>query len=317
MPFTFSKVQKLVSIFVIISFFLLLAVFIFVLKGNKFFTKKIKYHTFFNQTYGLSSGSPLKYKGIIVGKVTGIKLTSQYKILLDFNVYEEYRSLFREQTVLKVSSGLIGAATLSVQPDIDKTHEIRPPNSLIYSSDMEEGKKILNRDIKKVEKGEDLTAKANQVLDMIADMKPKLYSILDKLDTTLDSFKGTASDFKQISGSLKGEGKTELSDKVFLILENLNKSTKKLDVLVSKINNPDNTIGKILNDKKELYDKIDKILENLNYIIYNFNNLPSDIRDILNMTKENLVQLKYVLENVPLIPKKSLIQNVTVTSENR
>lgn len=317
MPFTFSKVQKLVSIFVIFSFFLLLAISIFILKGNKLFVKKIKYHTFFNQTYGLSSGSPLKYKGLEIGKVTGIKLTKQNKILLDFNVYEEYRSLFREETVLKVSSGLIGSATLAVQPDLDKTHSIRPENSLIFSSDMEAGIKILNRNIKKVEKGEDITAKASQVLDMIADMKPKIYSILDKLNKTLDTFNGTALDLKEVSSSLKGEGETELANKIFLILDNLNTTTQKANSLISKFSSPDNSIGKFLSDKQELYNKIDKILDNLNYLLNNFQDLPDEIKDILDMTKENLVQLKYVLENVPLIPKKSEVQNITITSENR
>jgi len=81
MPFTFNKFQKAVALFIVIGISLILVVLIFIIKGNNLFEKKVYYYTFLNQTYGLSSGSQIKYKGILIGKVKKLNLTKIDQVL--------------------------------------------------------------------------------------------------------------------------------------------------------------------------------------------------------------------------------------------
>ena len=49
--------------------------------------------------------------------------------------------------------------------------------------------------------------------------------------------------------------------------------------------------------------QIDTVLEKIDKISTNLQDLPEEIQEILILLKQNLIQLKYVLENIPLIPK--------------
>jgi|GEM_PF-952972 phospholipid/cholesterol/gamma-HCH transport system substrate-binding protein len=303
MPFTFNKFQKAVALFIVIGISLILVVLIFIIKGNNLFEKKVYYYTFLNQTYGLSSGSQIKYKGILIGKVKKLNLTKIDQVYVEFYIFEGYNYLMKKDSVLKVSSGFLGGGGLTIFVG-KKDNAI--PNSLIYSSDMEEGMHILASEMT-VQKGGDLTDKAQQVLDMILEMKPVIYR-------TLVNINDITKDIKTITGSLKGDDKSKVGDEIFNVINSINLSLKKIDSSIDKINSilnsKNNSIGSILNDENELYNSIMKSISSLNISISNinslltkFSNTPDDLKKIMMMLQENLIQLKYVLENLPLIPK--------------
>ncbi|MCX8058380.1 MAG: MlaD family protein [Spirochaetes bacterium] len=322
MPFTFNRFQKGVAIFIVFGFFLFLLILIFILKGNNIFEKKIKYFTYFQQTYGLSSGSQIKYKGLNIGKIISLKLDNNDNILVNFVIYKNYNYLIRKDTVLKISSALLGGGGLTVIPG--KGEEVEP-GSLVFSSDMQEGMNILAQNAT-VQKSGDLTVQAQQVLDMILEMKPVIYK-------TLVNINNITSDVKSITGSLKGGEDSKLGKEIFNILSSINNiinsvnsSVKSLNDIVYKLNSTlnskDNSIGSILNDDNRLYNSVKSTLDtlnssisNINNLISKFNNLPEDLKKIIVLLQENLIQLKYVLENLPLIPKsetKSSSSNINV-----
>lgn len=303
MPFTFNKFQKAVAIFIVLGFFFLLLVIIFILKGNNFFEKKVNYYTYFSQTYGLSSGTYIKYKGINVGKIKSLFLDTNDQIKVYFVIFKDYNYLMKKDTVVKVSSGLLGGGGLTIIPG---KGEDAVENALIYSTDMSEGMNILATNMP-VSKGNDLTIQAQQVLEMILDMKPVIYKTLVNLNNiTLD--------VKSITGSLKGDENSKVGNELFIILNSVKDLTKNINDTVMKLNytlnSKDNTIGSILNDENKLYnsiktsiDSLNSSINNINVLLSKFNNLPDDLKKTISLLQENLIQLKYVLENLPLIPK--------------
>ncbi len=309
MPFVFSKYQKMAAFFIIFGLILLIAVMFFIAKGNRTFEKKGHFYTFFEDSKGIYVGSQIKFKGFVVGKVTKVTLLKDYRTRVDFVIYKEYLNLIRYDTVIKMSASLLGSSGLTISFIQSQNSLLLPNNSEVLSSDMKEGQDILIKISENLPKQDDLTAKATQVLDMIIDLKPLIYTILLNLrDTTIE--------LKVLATSLNGKGDSETAKQLFVILNKVNST---IDLLYPTLENfkevsvdakelttkLKNDLPKITSDINNLTLKLDKLLVDIKY-------LPDDLKEILELAKKNLIQLKYVLENLPLIPKNSSTTSTTV-----
>jgi len=261
MPFTFKGAQKAVSTFIIVGIFLFIAVLFLVGKGSDLFTLKDYYLTILDDGYGLTSGSPIKYKSINIGKIKDLKLTEDNHIRLTVWFNSEYRYLIRQASVLKVQSSIIGSSLVLV-PTADTNSEQLLAGSLILSSDMEEGRKILeviaeNTPIKK----DDLNAMAQKILNNIDNMQPVI--------------NGTLNNVKSIT--------TEIRD------------------ILSNINSSDTSIGALIRDKNVLSTRIDNMMDSLDSTLKSLKTAtdrPDDIKSIVILLKENLIELKGALSGI-------------------
>lgn len=311
MPFVFSKTQKFAAFFIIFGIILLIAIFAFIIKGNRTFEKKGHYYTFFEDSKGISVGSTIKYKGFSIGKVTKVKLLKDYRTRIDFIIYKEYLELMRYDTVIKMSSSLLGSLGLAINFLASEKALTLPNNSEVLSSDMPLGQDILYKISENLPKQDDLTAKAGQVIDMILELRPVI-------NLTLLNLRDTTYELKILASSLNGKGDSETAKKIFALLDKVNSTLELLyptlanlkDVsidakdITSKLKGD---LSKIVTDLNGITFKIDKLLTGLN-------NLPQDLKEILELAKQNLVQLKYVLENIPLIPKNTSTPTTTSSS---
>lgn len=308
MPFVFSKSQKLAAFFIIFGLILLIAIFAFIIKGNRTFERKGHYYTFFEDSKGITVGSSIKYKGFNIGKVTKVKLLSDYRTRVDFIVYKEYINLFRYDTVIKMSSSLLGSSGLSISFLTNSKALILPDKSEVLSSDMPLGQDILYKISENLPKQDDLTAKASQVIDMILELKPII-------NLTLINLRDTTYELKELTSSLNEGGNSETAKKLFSLLDKVNSimdlltptlaNFKDISIDAKNITTKLNAdLPKILSDLSSIEYKIDKLLNGIE-------DLPEDIKELLELAKQNLIQLKYVIENIPLVPKNTSTTGTT------
>ncbi len=262
MPFTFKSAQKAVAAFLLIGVFLFIAVLILIGKGSDLFTIKDYYITEFDEGYGLASGSAIRYKSIVIGKVRDLKLTSEDVIRVTVWFNSEYRYLIKQDSVLKVQSSIIGTSYLILVPSIDPKSMPLLPGSLILSSDMPEGRRLMEKlaGLTPVKK-DDLNAMAQKILGNI-----------DRLEPVINSS-----------------------------MYNLKSITAEVRDILSNINSEDTSIGAILKDKKGLYNKIDSMMASLDSVLKSVKTAtdrPEDLRSIVILLRENLVELKSTLSGV-------------------
>lgn len=297
MPFTFKAAQKAVAVFVFMGFFFLLAVVVLILRGSDVLTRKEPYYTILEEAYNLTSGMPVKYKGITVGKIKRLTLTSDRKVHLDFYILKEYEELIQENSVLKVQASLLGAASLIlVVPEVET--QLLPPKSLVLSMDMPKGQEILVLVAQQQPTKDDLTAKVKDVLDGVIELKPTIQSILVNLQ-------GTTSELNLIVRGLRTGESTVTSDRVVASLGNLETMTRNLRDLTTKLSSDDNTVGALLQDKKQIYTRlesilasVDKSLQSLSKVTGKLETTPDDVKQLTSLLKDNLVELRFVLQSL-------------------
>lgn len=311
MPFVFSKFQKLAAFFIIFGLILLIAIFAFIVKGNRTFERKGHYYTFFEDSKGINVGSPIKYKGFNIGKVTKVKLLSDYKTRIDFVVYKEYVNLIRYDTVIKMSSSLLGSSGLSISFLTNAKTITLPDKSEVLSSDMPLGQDILSKISENLPKQDDLTAKASLVIDMILELKPII-------NLTLINLRDTTYELKELASSLNEGGNSETAKKLFSLLDKVNTT---MDLLTPTLDNfkdisidAKNITTKLNSDLPEILSALKGIEYKIDKLLNGIEDLPENIKELLELAKQNLIQLKYVLENIPLIPKNNSTTGTTHSS---
>jgi ABC-type transporter Mla subunit MlaD len=296
MPFTFKSAQKAVAMFSLIGLFLFIAIFIMIGRGSDLFTFKDSYYTVLEEGYGLEQGMKIKFKNaIIVGRIKNLQLTPDNKVKAEIAIFSEYRNLIRQDSVLKVNTSLLGGSSLQLLPSIDPNAMALLPGSLILSSDMEKGQEIMVKLSEQGPKKEDLMGKVKEILDFIADLKPMI-------NKTMMNVRDSTGSLKSILGGLKGDDKSEVSDKLLATLENVKMMSKNFKELSTELNSEDNTIGAVIKDKKALYKKIDTMMSSVDTSLKNVKNIteklqdsPDDIKSIMVLLKENLIESKKVL----------------------
>ncbi|NPU99887.1 MAG: MCE family protein [Brevinematales bacterium] len=301
MPFTFKAAQKAVASFIVIAIFILITFLILIGKSSDLFERKSSYYTFLNKGYGLQPGTAVKYKDFTIGKITAIDLLDDDMIRLDLIVYEKYQRLMEKDCVIKVASGLLGGASLELMTlsDSNPTNNLLS-GSLLLSSDMPEGQTMMTQYMTVPSGGpEELMVKVGDVLDMVNNMGPVLY-------TTLLNVRDMSLSFKEIMGGLAGTDKALVSDKLIGILDDVKSMTYGLKGIMQEIDQKKNSIGALIYDNKKLFNYIDSMAYNadqtmkkIDGMMSDFKGMPSDLKKVILLLKEDMIELKKVMENLP------------------
>jgi phospholipid/cholesterol/gamma-HCH transport system substrate-binding protein len=271
MPFTFRKSEKLVAFFLITGFFLFIAMVLLIGRGSDIFSFKNRYYTILSETYGFTSGNQIKYKGMNIGKVTSVKLDNDENVKVEFYILRKYRHLIRENTVLKVQSGILGGANFILIPSTQSSDKLLADGSRVLSSDDEEGREILKNYEQSLKK-DDLTATAKKILDYVDSLRPVISETVNNIKDITANLKVVAFNLKEVSFEL---------------------------------NSTNNTIGGLIKDRKTLDRKldsiiasIDKTLKNLNDISFKLKGSPEEIKSTIILLQQNLVESKKVLSGI-------------------
>lgn len=298
MPFTFNDRQKSVAFFLLTGVFFLLVMIVMVIQGSDVIAFKERHYTFFEESHGFNSGTAIKYKGFNVGKVKSITLTPDNQIRADFYIYKKFTYLIKSNCVLRVQSSLLGASNLILMVSSDPESTLLKAKSLVYSSDMPEGQKILNRYAIAAKATDELTGKVKLILDDVHDLKPIMANTLNNISKSMENI-------SILAAGLRGTHRTAMSDEILKALSNTAEITANLKTISERLNSKDNSIGYVLNDSRALSGKIEKIVDNLNGVSedlkhFSNNNLgdKKEIDKVIYLLKADLYELQSLIKSM-------------------
>ncbi len=292
MPFTFRAMEKLVAAFIVLGLIFFVVMIVLLGRGSYIFRFKDTYYTILHESYGFSSGSQIKYKGLNIGKVKSVKLMEDENVKVEFIILREYRNYIRENSVMKVQSTILGSANFVLIKPEGVNYKLIEPGGRVLSSDDEEGMIILKKYDESLKK-DDLTATAKKILDNIDSLKPVINQTMYNVKDITEGLKVIVNNFKEIAVEL---------------------------------NSTNNTIGSIVKDKKSLLNKIDKMLvsidttlKNISDISTKFKNTPDDVKGTMVLLQENLIESKKVLIGLKnlLGGEKESAQNIQIGERER
>lgn len=271
------------------------------LKGKGFFDDNSTYYAIFEQVGGMYKSDPIVVNGYQIGKMGDLTLISEGpnrgKILAEMIVSNDIK-IPENSVAILFSADLLGE--MNVKLIFDEETAAFHENGDTISTEIEgslfeeiggeltpltdklsitmdnvnqlfdfenENQQTLNYTLQSInevlntynETGRIL----NQRLDGQLETLDALLSNVESLTATLrgneENINEIMTNFKELSASLN---KLELEQ----TLNNVNGTVSSLETTISKMNNPDNTLGALLNER-EMYDNLEKSTESLNVLL--------------------------------------------------
>lgn len=272
------------------------------LKGRNITEKSNTIYAVFPDVDGLAAASPVYANGYQVGRVADLEakdenlsgivvtitLTKSFNI--PANSYATMTKSLLGTTSVKIILGneknfIKEGDTLRVQATPDMFAEVK--NSLNPAvENLSKTLASLDGVIKKLDAVVDPTAQKN-LQSIIANLNTASQNLTALLDTKNGKLASTLNNVESITGNLaKNNGKIDsslsnvqtatakIADlKIAETLENLKKTLTQLEQTITKLNNPNSTVGALLNDRK-LYDEIRQTNRSLTTLLDDFKTHP-------------------------------------------
>ncbi|WP_428237005.1 MlaD family protein [Gracilimonas sp.] len=271
-----------------------------VMKDIPLFRTSTTIYTKFDQVYGLIPGNVVNVKGFKIGSVKQMELLVSDSTLVTMNIEEGYQIPKGSIAVLK-SSGVLGGKFIEIQK-ADSTEMVPHQGSIegVFEQGMmdtfaEEGEKLstdISASIRGVEK---LVTSLNETLDdenkenitgIIRNLQSStgsLNQLIQSKQSDLDAMITSAKQTMQNMDDLSSENKEKLNSLITnleatsveleTLSSGLNETNLTLNEVLTKINNGEGTLGKMVNDPS-LYNNVDSLSFNLNRLIKNMNDDP-------------------------------------------
>lgn len=243
-----------------------LAVLIFLMSGTGgLFTRKITIKSYFDNAGGLRVGAPVRLQGVDIGNVTGIQIVSgkpltpvevtmRVNTIYSFNLHKDSVTSLATagvlgETYIDIAStfakgpGVVDGDTLATRDTPDIQDVVRASQGTLQN--MDALLKRLDRIVAFIESGQGSIGK------VIYD--PSLY---DRLNTTVNEFKGIVDEVNNGKGSI---GPLIKSDEAY---KKAMAAIDKLNAMVDDLQQGKGTAGKLLKDPA-LYDNANKTIANV------------------------------------------------------
>jgi phospholipid/cholesterol/gamma-HCH transport system substrate-binding protein len=320
MRFRIRFADKIVGLFILLAILGVAAALILLGLNQRWFARNYDYWTRFSSAEGLSVGMPIKLKGFEIGKVDRISLGRDNFVEMEFHIYDTYARRLVAGSVLEKSSSALGLGTGLVLHPGPSDAQALPEFSLLPSSDMEEGRRLMaaSRAAAPTQNQNDpiaaLLSQVQPVLEQIDLTVVAIRKVADTLNrelegqgrgpltSTLKDVAGTAREVNAIASRLEG---------IAANLETLSAGLSDPTGLAKRLLDPKGSLNTILDDDNRLYDQIQGSLEELQAVIAQLaeftrfvNSAQPQIVGLLEQGRTTLDQGQDVLEalkNNPLL----------------
>lgn len=262
------------------------------LKGKNPFKSSNYYYALYEDVKGLTISAPVTINGFKVGQVDNVKLLYDRpdKVLVSFSLDKELR--LPQGTSAVIESSLLGTASIvikmnksdnyyapgdTIQAITDAgmlgtvTDELLPGvgnvlpkvDSLLTNINNVVGNPSLNSAINNIDNA---TASLQQLMSRLNTATTGLPKIVSEVNSMTESLNAIAANLTQLSGTLADAP-------VDSVLNNLNKVSADVAQLTSQLNNPDNSVGKLLSGT-ELYDNLTNVTSSLDSLFIDIKKNP-------------------------------------------
>jgi phospholipid/cholesterol/gamma-HCH transport system substrate-binding protein len=280
MKFRIKYTKEIVFIFILIPIFILLVFLGLVATKQRLFEKRFFYYTNLTDATGISTQTPILFKGFEIGRVKDFLLTESRDIKIRFYVLKSYNHIVTKQSVLARTTNPITNKTTLQYLQSEGIHEQLPVESVIISTDSAEGRALYRK----------ITSRSG-----------------DAISTILDNIQYITTELTKDDNSDKGS--------IFRILTNLANIAEKADYTFSRVDsmfielntftgnlNLDHTAGegtifRILNNIADSSDKlneqmlkVDSILISIQNVTRQFENPDSLLMKMIDPTGEMIMK---------------------------
>ena len=317
-----------VGIFTIVGVLLLLAGLYFIGNNQNIFQKTYKLYASFPNVGGLQTGNNVRYAGINVGTVTGIKILNDTSIRIEMVVEADLSKTIRKNSVATIGTdGLMGSKLINIDPGTPDSELAKPGDEIvsvpnISMESMLRTLAITNNNIAIV------SANLRDITNNISGGKGTLYAaLLDttlafKIHKTLDNIELVSNNIVVISndlGSVTGDVKngkgligtlvkdtvmaTDLAKAIKEVRtagEQINVSTVELKELLQKVNSGDGTVGTLINDTVTA--------NHLKQSLVNIDNSARNFNENMEALKHNFLLRGYFKKQEKMKDKKANAQ---------
>ncbi len=291
--YKFSYIEKVVGFIILLSLILGIVFLMSIVKITELFRRNFEYYTILESGADITPGKKVYYKGVPIGEITKVKLTSEDKFEVRFKINEEFTNKIVEGCIFYPRSQLLGGKIFEIIPGTQSENiNYLPPGSMVNSPDTYEGRIILKlrgymsqqEEINAIIKNlSDITAYVSEYLKedgQIDKSLKEIYSILSELKITISRINNET-----------------LPSVDMVIQERLSKTMDNLDKLIVNLNTilTEPSIRKILTNTadttkniailtREISDNkqnISKTIENLQYLTENLKDLTENLKKII------------------------------------
>lgn len=278
------------GIFVIIGLVLFVTAVYFIGNKKNMFGKTTTISALFNNVNGLQLGNNVRYAGINIGTVTTIEMLNDTVIKVEMSIENKILPHIKKDAIAAISSdGLVGNMIINIIPGkgisapiqpndiIQSFNKVRTEDMLKTLSVTNENAAILTSDLIKITK--EISAGKGTVGLLLndADVAQDLKETIHYLKMTSQGTTSSIENLNKIITSLNQKNNligvvndTMVASKIKSIVINLEKSSKKIDLVVDNLNttidnakNGKGVINYLSNDPK-LVQKIDSTMININ-----------------------------------------------------
>jgi len=259
------------------------------LKGTNLLEKNRTFYVKYENVEGLSKSAPVTINGFKVGKIKNIDFgNNSGGLIVSFTVEKDFD--FSKNSLVRIySSGLIGGKSLGIYLEYDRGNIAKSGDTLKGETEagmLDQVTKALGPLERKVNNTlatldtlllsftalvdedtrtdlKEAISNLNQTLISLNGASGSLNSLLanntNKLDRTFSNLDITASNFAKLSDSL---AQIEPGQ----IIKNLEQATSKLNVIVSRVDNGEGSIGKLLKDE-QVYENLEGATKQLEELL--------------------------------------------------
>ena len=145
MNYKIKHTKPVVVTFILIPLFLLIVVMVAIAIRQNLFVKKTVFYTSLQNATGISTQTPLLYKGFEIGRLKKFKLTEKGNIQIEFYILESYlNAMVDPSVILRQTNPVTSKTILEYIPDLESKQKLEP-GAQIPSTDFAEGKALLRR----------------------------------------------------------------------------------------------------------------------------------------------------------------------------
>jgi len=251
MSFKFKHTEKITGVFILVAVIILIVGAVVISVSKKTFVKTHGFRTLLSDAVGLSTATPLSFKGYEIGRVKQFLLDKDNNINVELGVYKEYREkIVKGSAIYRLNNPITGETSLVLlQPKgpypagvFGGVGSVLPEGEYIPSLDMDDGQKLLE---------ENVIEKSGETVSLIFDEARGFVTNLR------DEFKLKKDTFKVFFENLHGVSESLARNKAFF--ENLNRLLDPVDGPVFQTLEQFSTISKKLNQS---VDQLNEIMEN-------------------------------------------------------
>lgn len=277
MSFKFKHSEKITGVFILLAVVILVIGAIVISVSKKTFLKTHVFKTRLSDAAGLSTSTPLSFKGYEIGRVKKFLLDKDNNIDVELGVYTEYREkIVKDSAIYRLNNPITGETSLVLlQPRgpspaslFGYTGSVLDEGEYIPSLDMEDGRKLLE---------DNVIEKSGETVSLIFD-EARIF-----VTNLRDEFKLKKDTFRIFFENLHGVSESLARNKEFF--DNLNQ-------LLDPVDGP---VFQTLGQFSDISKKLNQSINQLNEIMENYKD-PEGL--MTKLFQVNQQQLNQTLENL-------------------